>query len=221
MRRSDRPDPWRGAWLAAGATMAILVASASAQTYRRGGRVEPARGVVDASACVETSMQSVQAYGGFRQQVSLANTCDDVLRCTVGATNHPTVAWPVTLQAGTHLAVTTQWFGPDTPFEPVLACDRVRAAGPPSAPSPCVASRMVTPTLGCRGLPGYVYAVEVENRCETAMRCEVATTVDSTPYPVDVPVGELRVVSTGRCPPLPYEFTPVVACVPASSVTRR
>lgn len=217
MRRSERLR----ASVVAAATTALLVASASAQTYRRGGRVDSGPRVVDASRCVETSKQSVLVYGGFRQQISLRNTCDEVLRCTVGATNQSSVAWPVTLQAGTNLAVTTQWLGPDTPYEPVLACDRVREGTPPIGPSACVESRMVTPALGCRGLPGYVYAVEVHNGCGTAMRCEVATTVDSTPYPVEVPVGGTRVVSTGRCPPLSYAFTPVVACVSASSVTRR
>src|SRR5690242_14572650 len=68
--------------------------------------------------------------------------------------------------------------------------------GPPS-PAKCVKVR----TEARYGAYGYDHVVELENTCDKAMTCDVATDVNPTPASVDLAAGETKSVLTYRGSP--------------------
>lgn len=73
----------------------------------------------------------------------------------------------------------------------------------------CVEVRAV-PALGAYGTN---HIVVVENRCDVAVHCEVATDVDPSPrYPLDVPPGHEGSVAT-RAESPSAGFRPLYTCV--------
>lgn len=61
------------------------------------------------------------------------------------------------------------------------------------------------------GASAYNHYVRVENACDRAARCQVATNVNPQPQTIDVPAGETVEVITFRGSPA-REFTPNVTC---------
>jgi hypothetical protein len=89
-----------------------------------------------------------------------------------------------------------------------------RAPGSEERPGPAGSPECVHVRTEARYIPyGYDHIVEIENTCDKAVHCSIATDVNPTTVELTVPAGQKRSVTTFRGSPA-REFKPDVTCKP-------